>query len=426
MRASQTVSPSPVTNPLRAYSRDLDARQGATTLGPSDALWLELALALYRLAGLGPDARAAYVIALGDPEQAIPADIDDSSDQPDASPIRVPSLLLDLAQPGDDASRFEALSVLQGIVVAMENDHAFHLAFATLSAARRALPDLPALPTGRLMAQQGRVARQLGDLETAADLYAMVRELGTLHEERELLVRGHVGAGLIAETRGNFPEARRQYHLTLEHAEAAPRVAAAAHHGLMIVASRAGDIGTAFRHAWAGFELVAGDPVRRIDLLINLAELARAAGEARVALRAFGTALEHTDLSRLRLPAIGGAAKSAAALGDRSAVMSLGARAEREAAASGIPYENAKLWLELAEAFLELDDVRRAADYARRAGEIAESHAFHELDIRAAELAQGIVGRGDRGSFEESDATARDILRRLDALADAGRAVVVG
>ena len=338
----------------------------------------------------------------------------------------VPSLLLQLARGHDEVRRQDALSVLHGIVEGMENHHAFHLAFATLSAARLALPELPPLPTGRLMAQQARVARQLGDLETAADLYAMVLDLGDMHDESELLVRGHVGAGLVAETRGNFPAARSEYQRALAHGEAVPRVAAIAHHGLMVAASKAGDLGTALRHAWAAFEGVAGDAVRRVDLVINLAELARKGGEGRIALRAFRTALEHTELSRLRLPALSGAAHAAAALGDRSTVLSLAAQAEHEALASGIPYENAKLWRELAEAFAVLDDTARAAEYAERAGRIADSHQFHEQGVKAAELVESMASRGTRKSLERSDATARDILRRLDALADGGRAAIVG
>ena len=435
MRAPPRPSPSPAMNPLRAYSRDLEGRAGATELGPADALWLQVALALYRIGGLGPDARDAYVRALEMPASTEPGGPGDRSHtrEPSApSLVEAPPVVRDLARAGDAASMRDALSVLQGIVEGMENQHAFHLAFATLSAARAALPDLPPLLTGRLVAQQARVARQLGDLEAGADLYDAARELGTLHGEPELLVRGHVGAGLIAETRGNFPAAREQYRLALAHAESAPRVAALAHHRLMGAAS------------------TAGDPVRRVDLLINLAELARKAGHARVALRALRTALEHTGLSRLRLPAISGAANAAAALGDRPMVMSLAELAEREAPESGIPYENAKLWRGLAEAFLAIDDTDRAATYAQRAVDIAAAHAFHEQGLKAAALGEEIASRGERrhadeevasGSdrppidaiasrgrllVEESDATAHDILRRLDALADAGRAAIVG
>lgn len=450
MRAPHLPSPSLAMNPLRAYSRDLEGRAGATELGPADALWLQVALALYRLGELGPDAREAYLRALQMPGSTDPGDPSTSREPAEPSPVEAPDVVRDLARARDEASMRDALSVLRSIVEGMENQHAFHLAFATLSAARAALPDLPPLLTGRLLAQQARVARQLGDLEAGADLYDTVRELGTLHGEPELLVRGHVGAGLIAETRGNFPAAREQYGLALVHAESAPGVAALAHHGLMVAASTAGDLGTALRHAWAAFEGVAGDAVRRVDLLINLAELARKAGNARVALRAFRTALEHTALSRLRLPAISGAANAAAALGDRPVVMSLAELADREAPESGIPYEHAKLWRGLAEAYLTLDDTERAAAYAQRAADIAEAHAFHEQGMKAAALLEDIARRGDRRQLvedvasrgdrlpidelarrgrpllEESDATAHDILRRLDALADAGRIAIVG
>ena len=428
MRASSSppVSPSPVTNPAWAWQRDLDARPGAETLGPSEGLWLELALTLYRHGKLAPHVREEYLRSFRNP-----APVDSAVPRDDAPPGRVdvPSLVLDLVEPRDESVLVEALSVVQGIVESMENHHALNLAFATLSATRRALPDLRPLFLGRLLAQQGRVTRQIGDLDTAADLYGMVHELGTLHDESELLLRGHVGAGLVAETRGNFPAARKEYERALEHAHAEPRIAAAAHHGLMVAASSAGDLPTAFRHAWAAFEGVAGDPVRRVDRILNLAELARKAGDARVALRAFGTVLEHTELARLRLPALSGAAQSASALGERSTVMALLDQAEREASRGGTPYEHAKMWLAFAEVLLALGEQERATTLAQRAVEIAGAHAFHELDIRAAELAQGIARRGDRGdraALEPDDAASRDALRRLDALADAGRAVIVG
>ena len=431
MRASPPSSPAPLLDPLRAWSRDLESRPGATSIGSADAHWLELSLALHRLATLGPDARDAWVQALANPEE-LESDHPDGSPPPaEPAPIDVRTIVRQLTQPRTDAERGEAMSVVQGIVESMENHHAFNLAFATLSAARRAVPDLSPLRAGRVMAQQGRVARQIGDLDTAGDLYAMVHELGTLHAEEELLVRGRVGAGLVAETRGNFPAARSEYLRALEHADAAPRIAATAHHGLMVAASRAGDLATALHHAWAAFEGVAGDPLRRVDRILNLAELARKAGDARVALRAFRTVLEHTDLARLRLPALGGAVQAAAALGERATVMSLVAQAEREAAASGIPYESAKLWLELAEAFDALDDRQRAMELARRAAAIAGTHAFHEVDILAATLAERIARRGERtaserDAVEPDDAASREILRRLDALAGAGRSMIVG
>jgi predicted ABC-type sugar transport system permease subunit len=57
---------------------------------------------------------------------------------------------------------------------------------------------------GLLLAQQGRVARQLGALATAAELYAASAQAGRAARAPDVVARALIGGGVLASMRGTI------------------------------------------------------------------------------------------------------------------------------------------------------------------------------------------------------------------------------
>ncbi|HET9003765.1 MAG TPA: hypothetical protein VFN39_07155, partial [Gemmatimonadaceae bacterium] len=195
---------------------------------------------------------------------------------------------------------------------------ALWLAFSTLGHVRLAAAAAPPRELGLATADQAWVARSLGDLDSADELYDAVASLGEKHDESELHSRALLGRGVTARVRGNYPKARKYLVEGLRRAERAglTDLAAVGHQGLLIAAATAGDHQTALVHGWAAYELAAGSPERQAEILINLSQVSLLAGQARAARSGFLASMSRTDQLRFRLPCLGGAAVASAALGD--------------------------------------------------------------------------------------------------------------
>jgi hypothetical protein len=186
--------------------------------------------------------------------------------------------------------------------------------------------------------------------------------------------------------RGNYPEARDLFRRGLTEATRAgsDEHRRAAHHGLLVAAVAARDVETALAHGWAAFSETSADASdERAEMLLNLGEVGRQAGEYRASLGACLTALELTDSARLRLPALGCAAIAAAQLGERRLLEFLAREVERTARRSGQPFEVARALMDLADACAVVDDAPKALAFAAHAESLAAANGFHEVTARA-------------------------------------------
>lgn len=420
--------------PYEAYAADVDRLNGRAPLGPADDAWLLLGHTLARAATLPRAQRAAVCVAGAHtaaallPEQAPERGDDRPLGVLGAAVEAVGDLAAQLAavDSAPDAERLHAaVGALQAMIAQQEQAGAFLLAFSTLAAAHGALrPVLDARCRGLLLAQQGRVARQLGAFATAAQLYRAASRAARVADAPDVAAAACLGAGVLASMRGNYPEARIYYRRALRYATHAGSAfhQRASHHGLLIAAFAANDVDTALAHGWAavrGLPEDAGD--ERAEALLNLGEVGRQAHEFRAALGACMNALELTDLPRLRLPALGTAARAAAALGEQRLLEFLAQDVERTVARSGQQFENARALVELAEALDGIND-ELALRYAARAHDLAEVGTFHEITARADRVVAGNLPARDDGTGALSlDRAARSpraqaVLRSLEAL----------
>jgi hypothetical protein len=312
--------------PGAAYAADVARLNGRAPIGAADDAWLALAQVLARAAELPVRERARVLAAGGRTLTAlVPAD----APAPVRNALGAAGAALGTlgdalgrgagrraARDGAEAGEVRAaVDALQGAVAQAEQAGAFLLAFSTLAAARDALaPVLDRRAEGLVLAQQGRVARQVGALVMAAELYAQSVRAARAARAPDVLARALIGGGVLASMRGNYPEARLLFGDAIA---AAARAGAddhvrAGHQGLLMAALAARDVDTALAHGWSAFE---GIPTNasdaRAEMLATLGDVGRQAGEYRASLGAALAALELTDTPRIRLPALGTAAVAA-------------------------------------------------------------------------------------------------------------------
>jgi hypothetical protein len=115
----------------------------------------------------------------------------------------------------------------------------------------------------------------------------------------------------------------------------------------MISAGVAGDYNAALVYGWRAYEGATGDPNHEASALIALAQVLYETGRPEVAVHGFAAAVAREPPARTALPALGGLALAAAALGDARRVHAARAQAERQMAVAGLPYDAASTLLEL-------------------------------------------------------------------------------
>ena len=375
-------------SPLDAYRADLAKATGRKRLAADDEFWIILATGMRRLAQAPPRSRGAGARRLASALVTFAKQLDKKGGATGRTARREPRAntghpfgVADALRHFPDAAFASALvAEVRGTVADAEEAGALLLA-------REMLTDLCALSShaqpvdrGLILIQLGRVARTLGELDAAQDLYHAAGDLGRASGSRELEVREAVSLAVLARTRGNHPVARELFQTAADGASALNLldVSGAAHHGLMIEMAEAGDFDTALRHGWQALSVARTQGSREAEMLLNLAQLCADAGYHAAALGGFAAALARTKAPRLRIPALAGTASAAGRLRDRTRL----AQAERAIGAEptdAFPFEMSRAWLAIARAKRTLGDTPGAEAAAEKAAAIALTHGFHEV-----------------------------------------------
>ena len=363
-----------------AYAADR-ARRGGEAVGPLDDAWLTVAARVHaRHVGTDGDDAAPTDTAADDPTvAAVHRALDALRDTP----------TVHAAQALADAAR--------QLADALERAGAFHLAGVLLRDTQALCATHGATDgDGALLWQRARAARQAGDLDHAADGYAAAADAARRTHDRDTELRALLGAGNVANMRGNYPASRAGYREALRRAatdDACASHARAAHQGLALAAVAARDLDAALAHGWAAY-IASGDPDDEAHALLNVAEACRLAGDWTAALRAALAVIERAAVARLRMPALGTAADAAAHLERDALLDTLRARVDADSAAAG-PYEHAHTLLEFAEAWATRRRRPRATDDAHAALALGEQHGFHEIVVRADALIAALATETD-------------------------------
>jgi tetratricopeptide (TPR) repeat protein len=346
---------------LEAYRRDAVTVDGAAVDDATAASWLESATRLERAAAAHGPERDRLLNGLLAQLGVVPF-------------------------PATSVSAETLASTVSAVAVDMEDQTFFRLAHNVLTSLLLVVAESEVAVRGRVIFQQGRIARHLGDLARAKRCYDVLEEMGTEHALPELMARAWIGYGVLAHTRGDYPEARRRFQSVVDLPGAAEDSLCDAHHQLMIAAAAAKNYDLAATHAWKAFQ-GASTPRRETDALINLAQLLLEAGHARPALRGFAAALARNPGPRFALPTLGGAACAAAASlplpAARAVVRNFSDRVDllvtSLANGSSLPWATASALAEISEALARVGEEAGAERAATRAESIARAYNLNEV-----------------------------------------------
>ena len=340
--------------PLEAHRRDIDRLGGRTSFGPNDARWLDTAFLLHRFIDAPFHERNELATAI--------------------ARLLAPEIELTFWQAGLELAHD------------MEEAGALHLCYTWLFSLERLVPDSRVIDDGRVRATRARIARKLGAVDLALELYGEVERLGEERAEPELTARAWIGYAVAASERGNLPEARRWYReaaLVADDTGCAEQ-ASLAHQGLLISSAVAGDFNEAIVEGWRAYVSANGNAARQAEILGNVSQALYDMGHHSVALRGFAAVIAQASHVRVLLPALGGVAMAAAALRRPGVVHTAATRAEA-LMSSGWHHPVALTLLDLADAYDRLGDPRAANSYRARALSIAEAHGLNRLALRARE-----------------------------------------
>jgi tetratricopeptide (TPR) repeat protein len=297
-------------------------------------------------------------------------------------------------------SALAALSALSRHVADhAEQAGALHLANSVLWELERVGEMLPAIEHGRVLAQRARVARKANAHDVALTLYKRVAALGRSQSLGELRARAAVGFGVLAQIRGNLPLAARHFRAAAREAKrvGAADVLRVAQHGQLTIAAKRGAFSDALVYGWHAYEDAWGNREAEAEMLLNLAQLAFDIGRTEAALAGFTAALVRRPGPRLALPALGGAARAAAALGRVALLRHYAREIDAYRGDEGFAYAIASALVDLAFGFASHD--RAAASDRVSAGlALTAKYGFHELDFQLRDLAEELtVGRSGSG-----------------------------
>jgi tetratricopeptide (TPR) repeat protein len=358
--------------PIKAFVQDAAQRGAAGDHSSADdprmSHWLLVAQAAERLAELRPAQRAEYLTRLGDsvlPERLErPTQIEGDG--------RVPA---DATAELAERLRLEAED--------MEREGCFELALTTVSSVCKMLAR--GSLTARLLATAhlGRIVRQTGELDSAVDCYTSVTQTGLSVDDGPVAAHGYIGLGNVAHARGNRPSQKAFFQKALELAPKGSPVELSAHQGLMVTANQQGELADALIHGWKVHDLAMPDSEVQFETLNNLAQTALYSGFARASLSGFEYVIQRARISRIRLPAIGGAAIAAARLKDRSSLAHFELLARDEINRAALPHESARMYYDAAEARAAMGDFSEVLSHVADCLRISDAFGFHELRVKA-------------------------------------------
>jgi tetratricopeptide (TPR) repeat protein len=367
--------------PLDAYRSDLARDKSREDFGGADTVWL---LTAHCLSRLGRSSVRDFP-TLGTQCAAALRDFTEPSSEGTPTPTaEIADLLLivdglsTLTTPqGADA----LTRGVRGMATRMADAGALSMAFTTVGLTRRVAEGACDRERGLLAADQAMIARLLGDLDAAEELYRASASIGERTGDMFVLARTYVGRGVVDRVRGNYPRSRIFFERALELSETvqARDLMRLAHQGLTICHAVARNFDRGLQHGWSTLQLADGNADRETEALTNLAQLCLDSGYPSAALRSYAAILGKAVSPRVVLSALGGACISAAQAREPVVLHRAAAEITARVSTTGMPYENAQALYHVATAYAAVGDLEKRDDYLARARKLAKARGFFEL-----------------------------------------------
>lgn len=401
-------------SPLDAYRDDLNRLHRRSEFGNADTVWLLLAHCLGRLSKVGDAVRDQLAAQSANALRDL-ADSADGLDDVDSAHVNDLRMLIAGLSAIETRAGADALSrACRGFAARMADAGALAVAFSVIGCARTVAVDASDRERGLLAADQARIARQLGELDSAEELYRTASAIGERSSDSELLARASLGRGVIARVRGNYPMARTlfQHGLSLAVNAKSRELEFFAHQGLTIVTCVTGDCDASLSHGWSAFRLAIGDVTREAETLTNISQLCLEYGYPHAAIRGFMASLARSEVLRVRLAALGGAALAAGRVSDRGLLQRITREITQTVERSALSYENAQALYHLSAAHVAIEDEVNAERYRQEVQKIAKARGYFEL-MHQAERDE-VARAATLAARRDLDVTSREVVSSLE------------
>ena len=271
------------------------------------------------------------------------------------------------------------------------------------------------IESGRVLADRGRVARKLGQLDLGFERYQQLLRDARRLKSPELAARAHYGLAAVAQTRGNFAECRAQDLRLIRIARGARlnNLLAGGYSGLATMDSMSGRYGDAVAHFWKAYQLVDGHGQIGRTVLVNLAQTLLVSGRPREAKKVAEIVLQANPPLLSAMPVLGTLAIASAQLREADTVRWAHTQLRSIEESRTDPYNLAQALIECAAALETLGERADATAMRRRAEALAEQYGFHGLTFQEAMRSVQILGEPHR--FHTAAAAAAAAIVELDA-----------
>lgn len=268
----------------------------------------------------------------------------------------------------------------------IETAGALRLSFCMLDSARRLWYPTTSSATGSALFQQARIARTLGEMDRALDLYMALRRFAQRHRKPDLTARALNGIGVINGMRGALDAAYRSFSQARRIAGASKETAANSWHGEMSVALARHDASRALIAGHRALQCAHLPGHAAAALLVNLAGIALQAQRSGAAISMLRDASRLTRHPRVRAHVFARMALAWAVRGDAARVQAWARRLTAVAPRVAVEADVLEARLDVARALLQLGQTARARRLTQTIRARADTSSLRLLVRRCDEL----------------------------------------
>jgi tetratricopeptide (TPR) repeat protein len=269
------------------------------------------------------------------------------------------------------------------------------------------------IDSARILNERARTARKIGLLDLSFEQSQQVLREGRRLRSPEIMVRGHLGLGALAQTRGNLVEYRERIQTSLRMARAHhfTRLSASAYSGLGTVCAMTRRYGDAVAHYWKAYELTGGKGFIAQTSLNNLGQTLLISGRPAEA-RKVATVVLQTAARGTLAPTLGIFAVASAQIGDHEGVQWAADQINQVAKGQGNTREIAEALMECSAALNAIAERPEAAAMKRRSEELAMRYGFHSLTFQ--EAVQSVQRISEPPPFNQAGTRATTAIEELE------------
>jgi tetratricopeptide (TPR) repeat protein len=224
-----------------------------------------------------------------------------------------------------------------------------------------------------------------------------------LSNDHWLSVRADLGAGVVYQSRGNYPAARALFSHALNNADQFVDLQIGAHLGIVSAARATEEYDLALGHGWQALQLARGNAIAEVEALTILAGLSLDVGEFAAAISSCHLAMSKSPRPPMRAELVRYIVHASLGVRDDEAIRMYLPELTSTIERTPIPWQEAQGRRVLAEVFRYRGDQQQATLYLEQTRAIASRHGYKKLLFMADEALAQQPENGQRRAASDID-----------------------